>query len=167
MPRCSSPSRIIVSAVLLTLFIFGGCSKKPEAPAAPADTRDADEAAIRSASAAWSAAAQAHDAQKAVSYFADDAVQLPDRGPAVKGRDNFLKGWTEMLAMPGPGLSFQTTAVEVARSGDLAYEYGTYTFASADKKGKISEEKGKYVFVWKKQPSGEWKVVLDMDNLGT
>lgn len=90
----------------------------------------------------------------------------PDNGPIVKGKDNILKEWTGMLALPGPGLTFQTTGVEVARSGDLAYETGTYDFATADKKGKVSDQKGKYVVVWKKQPSGEWKVVADIFNAG-
>jgi ketosteroid isomerase-like protein len=70
-----------------------------------------------------------------------------------------------MLAMPGPGLTFATTGVEVARSGDLAYEYGTYDFATKDKKGEITDEKGKYVVVWKKQADGSWKVAADIDNL--
>ncbi|MGB8838184.1 MAG: DUF4440 domain-containing protein, partial [Candidatus Acidiferrales bacterium] len=64
----------------------------------------------------------------------------------------------------GPGLSWQTTSVEVARSGDLAYETGTYVFSTIDKKGKTQEQKGKYVVVWKKQTDGAWKVAVDTDN---
>ncbi len=66
--------------------------------------------------------------------------------------------------LPGPGLSWQTSSVEVARSGDLAYETGTYDFVSTDKKGKSNDEKGKFVVVWKKQSDGSWKVVVDIDN---
>ena len=69
-----------------------------------------------------------------------------------------------MFAMPGAGLSFTATAVEVARSEDLAWEHGTYEFATTDKKGKTTTDKGKYLTVWKKQADGSWKVVADMDN---
>jgi ketosteroid isomerase-like protein len=65
--------------------------------------------------------------------------------------------WAQMLALPGPDLTFQTIAVDVARSADLAYETGTYDFAISNNKNKVKDEKGKYVVVWKKQDDGSWK----------
>jgi ketosteroid isomerase-like protein len=84
----------------------------------------------------------------------------------VQGKENIRKGWQQMLlvALPGPGLGFSAAEVEVARSGDLAWEHGTYAFATTDKKGKTTTEKGKCVTGWKKQPDGAWKVVADIDN---
>ena len=69
-----------------------------------------------------------------------------------------------MLALPGPGLSFSAARVDVARSGDLASEQGAYEFGTSDKKGKTTIERGTYVTVWKKQPDGAWKVVVDIHN---
>jgi ketosteroid isomerase-like protein len=69
-----------------------------------------------------------------------------------------------LLALPGPGLSWKTGSLEVARSGDIAYETGAYDFVITDKNGKSSDAKGKYVVVWKKQTDGSWKVVVDTDN---
>lgn len=123
-----------------------------------------DEAAIRVASADWSKATQAKDLDKTMSPYADDAIVLSPKVPAVQGKDNIRKGWQGMFAMPGAGLSFTATAVEVARSEDLAWEHGTYEFATTDKKGKTTTDKGKYLTVWKKQADGSWKVVADMDN---
>jgi uncharacterized protein (TIGR02246 family) len=148
-------------AALFAVSFLSACSKEP---AAPPDTRQADEATIRAASSDWSKASQAKDVEKAVAVYAPDAMQFPDNGPLVKGKDNIRAGWQKMLAMPGPGLSFATIGVEVARSGDLAYEYGTYDFATQNKQGKVADEKGKYLTVWKKQPDGAWKVVADIDN---
>jgi ketosteroid isomerase-like protein len=48
---------------------------------------------------------------------------------------------------------------DVATSGDLGYTYGSY-----EVKEKEAVEKGYYVRVWKRQASGEWKVVLDTTN---
>jgi uncharacterized protein (TIGR02246 family) len=122
------------------------------------------KATIRAASADWSRASQARDVDKSVSFYADDAIQLADKGPLVQGKENIRKGWQQMLALPGPGLTFATADVQVANAADLAWEYGTYDFATADKDGKVTDVKGKYLVVWKKQFDGSWKVVADIDN---
>jgi uncharacterized protein (TIGR02246 family) len=126
--------------------------------------RAADEAAIRAASAAWSQSAAAKDLDKAVSFYADDALVLPEKAPAIRGNENIRKDWAPLLAQPGPGLSWQTSALEVARSGELAYETGAYNFVTTDKKGKPTDYKGKYLVIWKKQSDGSWKVAVDTDN---
>jgi uncharacterized protein (TIGR02246 family) len=122
------------------------------------------EAAIRAATIEWSKAAHARDVDNAVSFYADDALQFVDKAPMVEGKENIRKSWQQMLALPGPGLTFATTEVEVAHSGELAWEHGTYDFATGDKAGKVTDVKGKYVVVWKKQFDGSWKVVADIDN---
>lgn len=157
-----SRSYVLLMAALFTMNFVAACSN--EKPAPPPDTRAADEAAIRANVVAWSQASQAKDVNKALSFYADDAIQMPDRAELIKGKENMRKDWEQMLAMPGPGLSFATTGVEVARSGDIAYEYGTYDFATKDKKGQIHDEKGKYLVAWKKQADGSWKVAVDIDN---
>jgi uncharacterized protein (TIGR02246 family) len=126
--------------------------------------RAADEAAIRAASIAWSQAAAARDLDKSMAVYTDDAVQLSAKTPLRKGKDEIRKGWVELFAVPGPGLTFAPTVVQVAQADDLAYEYGTYDFATTDKKGKTADEKGKYVVVWKKQADGSWKAIVDTDN---
>jgi uncharacterized protein (TIGR02246 family) len=122
------------------------------------------EAAIRAATVEWSKASQARDVDKAVSVYADDALEFNDKGPIAEGKENIRKTWQEDLALPGPGLTFATTKVDVAHSGDMAWEQGTYDFATADKTGKVTDVKGKYVVIWKKQFDGSWKVVADIDN---
>jgi len=163
MLRCRSFS-LLLAALFVMNFVAACSNSSTKTPAQPPDTRAADETAIRVAVIEWSKAAQAKDVNKAVSFYADDAMQFVDKGPLVKGKDNIRTGWEQMLALPGPGLTFATTRVEVARSGDMAYEYGTYDFAKADKRGNVIDEKGKYVLVWKKQADGSWKVAADIDN---
>jgi uncharacterized protein (TIGR02246 family) len=160
----------MLCCAMMFLALASGCATgtndqpRPAVSAQPADTRAADQTAIRAASAAWSQAAAAKDVDKSISFYSDDVVMMPPKAPVVNGKDAAKQGWTQMLALPGPGLTFQTTAVEVARSGDLAYETGTYDFAVTDKKGKASDEKGKYVVVWKKQGDDSWKAAVDIYN---
>ena len=123
-----------------------------------------DETAIRAASVDWSKAAQSKDLEKSLTFFADNAILLSPKRPGVEGKENIRKVWQQMLALPGPGLSFSPARVEVARSGDLGWEEGTYEFGTNDKSGNATTEKGTYVTVWKKQPDGTWKVVGDIHN---
>jgi uncharacterized protein (TIGR02246 family) len=153
-------------SVFCVLTFLAACASEPQKPAPPPDTRKTDEAAIRAASADWSKAAQAKDLDKTVSFYADDATFFVDNGALVKGKDKIKMAWQPMLAPPVTSVSFDTTYVEVARSGDLAYETGTYSLVTEAKKGKPTEEKGKYVVVWKKQPGGSWKAVADIYNPG-
>jgi uncharacterized protein (TIGR02246 family) len=159
-----SRSFLLLLAALFAMNSLVACSSQPQKPVQPPDTRAADEAAIRANVVAWSQAAQAKDLNKALSFYADDAIQMPDRAALIKGKENMRKGWEQMLATPGPGLTFATAGVEVARSGDIAYEYGTYDFVTKDKKGRTHDEKGKYLVGWKKQADGAWKVAVDIDN---
>jgi uncharacterized protein (TIGR02246 family) len=162
-----SHSLVLAIAALLAVSFTAACANQTaQAPAPPPDTRKADEAAIRAASADWSKAAQAKDLDKAVSFYAEDSAYFVDKGAMVKGKNSIGMVWKDMLAQPGPGLSFQASYVEVARSGDLGYEYGTYSLVSEEKKGKPKTEIGKYVTVWKKQKDGAWKVAVDIDNSG-
>jgi uncharacterized protein (TIGR02246 family) len=162
--RLILPAAVFAMAFTTSCYYAGEKDGQTERQQEIQQARAADEAAIRAASAAWSQAATAKDLDKAVSFYADDAVQFPNKAPATKGKENIRKNWAPMLALSGAGLSWQTSSVEVANSGELAYETGTYNFVSTDKKGKTSEEKGKYVVVWKKQRDGTWKVAVDTDN---
>ena len=166
MPR----TRLIALAALSAIILTASCGGASDKDAQVQHEREAQqahataEAAVRAASIAWSQAATAKDLDKTVSSYADDAVQMPNKAPTVKGKENIRKNWAPLLALPGPGLSWQTSSVEVTGSGELAYETGAYNFVTTDKKGKTNDEKGKYVVVWKKQSDGSWKVVVDTDN---
>jgi uncharacterized protein (TIGR02246 family) len=128
------------------------------------DTRTADEAAIRAASQEWSNAASSRDLEKAVSFYADDATYNPPSAPLAAGKDAIRKVWTNIVAVPGINLRWMSSKVEVARSGDLAYDTGAYTVTKNDASGAPVTSKGKYVVVWKKQTDGKWKVIQDIDN---
>lgn len=97
-----------------------------------------------------------------MSYFADDAVDLPAGGPIISGKENIRKA----LGPWGPDFSLTWTPVhaEMAASGELGYTYGAYVFKENGKDGKPVTGYGKYTTIWKKQPDGGWKVAVDMGN---
>ena len=146
-----TPGRFLSLPITLALVLAfaPSCSHKEDARKGEyaVDARAA-EAAIRNASDDWGKAMTARDVDKTVSFYAD----------------GLRKYWAHLLALPGAGLTCDTTRVEVARSGELAYETGTCELTTKDLKGKSATEKQKYVVVWKKQAHGLWKAVVDIDN---
>jgi ketosteroid isomerase-like protein len=54
--------------------------------------------------------------------------------------------------------------VEVARSGELAWVQETYEFSLQDPEGRLQEDRGKAVLIWKKQTDGGWKAIADIFN---
>jgi uncharacterized protein (TIGR02246 family) len=159
--RCRS---VVLLFVLSVAAALAACSSPSLQSGQPADTRASDAAAIRAADAEWGQAMQAKDVDKSVSFYADDAILLGDKGPAMRGRENIRNEFQKMLSHPSGTVAFTNTGVEVARSGDIAWDYGTYKYTGLDKSGKPMTETGKYLTVWKKQSDGTWKAFADMDN---
>lgn len=127
------------------------------------DTRAADESALRELDAQWSKAAGARDLDKSVSYYTDDAVVLPQNGPAANTKTAIRAIWKDMTS-PGNATGWKANKVEVAKSGDMAYITGTYELTMNVAGGKPVNDRGKYVAVWKKQTDGTWKCVADTWN---
>jgi len=157
MNRCRLLSTVAASGITLLVI---GCT--PPKPAPAADTRTADEAAIRAADAAWSQASKNADGM--LTFYADDATVLAPHTPMASDGESRRKTITELFAAPGVALSWQATKVEVARSGDIGYSLGTYEVTMNDANGKPISDRGKYTTIWRKQADGNWKVVVDMFN---
>ena len=121
----------------------------------------AAEEAIRTASADSLRAAQAKDLDKTVSYYAPNAIMFGVGAP-VQGVESIRKVWQQLLAAPNVQMKITTISVEVSRSADLAWEYGSFESNSTDPKRKPVTQKGKYVVVWKLQPDGAWKIEADL-----
>ena len=122
------------------------------------------EQTLRDLDAQWSAAAGAKDVGKTVSFYSEDAFVMPPNAPADTTKEAIRKGWQVLLGSPGLVISWKTTKVEVANSGDLACLSGTYEVTMNDTSGKPINDRGKYLAVWEKQADGKWKCGADIWN---
>lgn len=145
--------------VVSSLFALVHCT--PPAPTEPPDTREADEAAIRAAVESWSAAAEAKNIDEFASFYADDGTLMLEGAADLHGRQAIREGVGGMMQDPNFALSFQTDGVVVARSGDLAYETGTYELTLSGADGEPAPQSGHYVVVWEKAADGSWKAAVD------
>ena len=134
--------------VALSLFICIAC--------AAADTK-ALEQTLRDLNAQWSATAATKDLEKTVSFYSDDAIVMPPNAPAETSKEAIRKGWKDFLDTAN-NINWNTTRVEIAKSGDLAVLTGTYDVTMKDG----TKDHGKYCEVWEKKADGNWKCGTDM-----
>jgi ketosteroid isomerase-like protein len=121
------------------------------------------EKTLKDLDAQWSAAASAKNLDKTVSYYSSDAIVLPPNANAAKTKAAIRAQWKGDLDSMIKG-SWQSTRVEVAKSGDMAYSSGTFNWTYKDAAGKTIKDHGKYLEVWKKQADGSWKCTADCWN---
>ncbi len=116
------------------------------------------ERAVRAADASFLSAVGAHDINKAAAVYASDAVLMNPNAPAATGA-GIRKSWSDLFALPGETLTWTPTRIEVAPSGDMASETGTYQMSYTGQNGKVTDG-GNFVTVWRKS-AGQWKIVTD------
>jgi ketosteroid isomerase-like protein len=91
-------------------------------------------------------------------FIADDGVLFRPR--AVKGKE-----WMREHPVPPsttrPLLTWQPVYAFISRSGDLGYTTGPWQYKNDIKDAKPSAF-GNFMTIWKKQPDGNWRFVLDL-----
>jgi uncharacterized protein (TIGR02246 family) len=158
-------SNFLVFCLATVVMVLASCGTAQPPASAPVDTRAQDEAAIRAAAGGWGQAIAEKNLEQTLSYYADDAWVLPQNEPIAKTADQRRSVWAAFFAMPGASnMEGDIARIEVARSGDLAVEYGTFAMTMNDKSGKPVTQNEKFVVTWKKQADGKWKVIADIWN---
>jgi len=148
-------ARSLASIGLPGILLLQSCTKP--------DMRAADEALIKQADAAWVQAAQTKQVDAWIAFYSGDAVVLPPNEKIAITREAIRKSVSGLLSLPELSITWQPTKIEVARSGDLGYVYGTFSI-NWNEHGKKAFDNGKLVEIWKKQPDGGWKCIVDTWN---
>jgi ketosteroid isomerase-like protein len=111
----------------------------------------------------FAAASLQHGAAEAFRMFMhEDAIMFSRGRHPVHGRDSIF----EVMSAGGEDdvLEWAPRAGDVAASGDMGWTWGEYTYTSTGGDGLKTSSFGKYVNVWKKSATGEWRVVADIGN---
>ena len=152
-------SRLPLTIIVVVLCATASLGQQPVA----AD-QHAAESALQTLDEQWSATAARNNAADIVAFYADDAVLLPPNALIATDRNAILQSWAGILGLHTT-VSWKWTKVEVAQSGELGYIYGTYKITTvASIQSVAMNDTGKYVEIWKKQPDGKWKCIVDTYN---
>jgi ketosteroid isomerase-like protein len=96
-----------------------------------------------------------------LSFIADVTTFNGGSAAELHGRDAVIKDWSTFFEPNGPTLSWTPTKGEVIGAGDLGYTTGQSLFRQAGPDGKVTERRGEYLTVWRRQADGSWRVVFD------
>src|SRR5688572_13625667 len=148
-----------IAASVVSLLLFGGVTEAQQPkPASDAEKR-IHEATVRFTEAFnkadWAAVSQ---------LYAEEAVVLAPNAQIARGPEK-IRDLFAGLQLMKPRLSIKSEKID--QSGSLAYEYGTYTMRLTPPGGATINDLGKFVTVWKRNPSGEWQIVADTFNTTT
>src|SRR6266498_628270 len=140
----------------LTAIVLAGCAKTGSTPgdttaasstSASASNEDVT-ASIGNLRDAWAGAAKKKDAATVAAMYTDDAVLVGADAPLTTGRAAIQEAWAKFF----PVLTdLNVTSEKTESSGDLAYDYGSFTQRVAPPNAKPADVHGYYIVVFKKQ----------------
>lgn len=142
------------------MLASAACQKAPDQGV----RNESEIEAIRAQAELWFKSIKEKDLEATLSFYAPDAEYLSAGRPAASTADERRRLWKEDFATPAFSSDEVTTRIEVAQSGDLAYQRGNYSMNIADAQGKMTRTTGKFIVIWKKQGDGRWKAIVDIDN---
>lgn len=132
----------------------------PLTRAAESSPRDKAKAEITAAENAFSAMAQTDGLLAAFEHFAAPDVAFVDTDPR-KWRG--LEAVRQRLGTTPAGvkLTWSPMFVEASADGTLGYDYGRYELRRTGADGKELVRGGFFLTIWKRQPDGSWRYVMD------
>jgi len=146
-------TRRITAVLASVLALLAGCSPSG-AEKFKAEILAADKAF---------AARSARDGPRAafLAYISSDGKLLNDTRAGADAVNTLF-----IQLPPTATLSWEPSFVDVSASGDLGYTWGRYLLSVPSPKPGLApyQKRGTYVTIWRRQPGGAWKVVLDGGN---
>ncbi len=145
---------------LQSLLSGGNAPRRdPARPSASTPAMSRAESGIRKLTQDWALACNTKHLEDLVDLYTTDAIVLRSNYPPVRGTSAIREFFVHMLE-GGLG-DVELDSIRILVGSDLAFEVGRCKMLVPTALGKRREERGKYVMIYGRQPSGEWKAVVD------
>lgn len=143
----------VLLSIISVALITSSCNK-------PAN-KESIKSEIYQAEKAFEKMASEKSIAEAFYYFAaEDAVIKRENDTLITGKNN-IKTYYEKRNNSNATVNWTPDYINVSDCGTLGYTYGKYIWKIKDKEGKVTEFKGIFHTVWKKQKDNTWKYVWD------
>ena len=143
---------------LLGVLFTNGCSQRPFDAAAEGRKllqRDAE----------WAeAASDGKDVEKILSYWSDDARVIEPRQPIYEGKAAIRAYITDSLKIPGFKIHWVSENPVFSPDGKMAYMPGVDEMTVPGPNGALMTVHMRGITVWRRDPDGVWRCVVDVGN---
>jgi uncharacterized protein (TIGR02246 family) len=112
----------------------------------------------------WSRAAAGGDIDAMLAYWADDALVIQPGEPTLRGKAQIRAYLERSLKVPGFRISWEPAEGRVSADGTMGYLVENTVASVIGPDGKPVTQRYRGVTIWRKQPDGSWKNVVDMAN---
>ena len=145
----------VYMAIAIMAIVFSACNQAP-----PELDMAAVRAAIEAKEMALQDAENAKDIEGALTYYADDAVSMPNHEPVRNGKAAIRAAYEEDMNDDGRDYTIKFEVTDVMAQGNMAVESGVYIVTGTDG---MELNRGKYISVFEKR-NGEYVCVRDIWN---
>jgi len=150
--------KIVTVITGLSLIFFTSCSN-------PTVDQEAEAEKLMELSRSWAKSVKDKNVDEMLSYWADDAILMSPNEPAVVGIDSLRAMVERSMNIPGFEIYWNPQEAYVSKGGDMGYViFKNYMTMPVDTLGNTRTVFSKGVEIWKKQPDGQWKNVVDISN---
>jgi ketosteroid isomerase-like protein len=148
----NSTGKFILLCFFLSIGIMSAQEVQDEAAFLMQLDRDFDTATAEKGVEGW------------IAYFAPNGSMLGDTSKPNTGREEIRQAMEPAFQDSNFSLRWHPVKAEMMMPGVLGYTVGRYERLRRNKEGKRMKSTGSYTTIWKKQPDGSWKIVLDTGN---
>jgi ketosteroid isomerase-like protein len=141
---------------VLIIAIIMGCNNQEKVDTA------SEKEKLMQASRQWSQKAASRNVDSILSYWDNDALVISAGETPIKGKQGIRKMVEESFSNPNFHIEWEPESAEISNSGDMGYLVEQTKVRIADSTGMDQTLHFKTVTIWKKQPNGEWKNVVDV-----
>jgi ketosteroid isomerase-like protein len=151
-------TRLLLSPAMLCVFLSSGCSHTrfdPKVEGQRLLQRDAE----------WSqTASEGKNIEKILSYWSDDAQVYEPGQPVYRGKEAIRKYVSDSLNTPGFKIHWVSRDPVFSPDGRMAYMPGVDVMTVPDSKGVLTTLHTRGISIWRRDPDGEWRCVIDIAN---
>jgi len=152
-------SRVRALALVSAACVVAGCARGPSFDPV------AEQQKLLQRDAEWSeAASQGKDVERTASYWADDPVIVPQGQPIVAGKAAIKAFVAANFQTPGFSIRWESEAPTFSPDGKLAYMRNTSTTTVPGANGAPMTLPGRGLTLWRVDPDGQWRCVVDIWN---
>ena len=118
---------------------------------------DSEKKSISARTEEWFAVESRRDMEASLSFMTPDVIIHAEGTPAIVGLDAARALYEEFFKIPFVNLEFLPRTIDIAESGELAYDVGPFNYVFDGDDGPVRTP-AKSLVIWKKVDS-QWKTV--------